>query len=124
MANPPCASQDGNPAVFIGTILETGDTVALCDMCLVAWSAALLNTMTGVDPTPFLMAVSDDVDGPEPAVTGEGPTPPVDVEGEPAKAPANGRRGRTSAASPAAGTAADPAAAEEPPATVEAPPAA
>jgi hypothetical protein len=61
MANPPCMSQDGNPAVFVGTMLATGDAVALCDECMVPWAAALLNAMTGVDPTPFLVAISDDV---------------------------------------------------------------
>jgi hypothetical protein len=53
-------SEDGRPAVFVGTMLQTGDAVALCDECLVAWSAALLYTMTGVDPEPFLRAISDD----------------------------------------------------------------
>jgi hypothetical protein len=53
-------SDDGNPAVFVGTMLETGNAVALCDECLVGWTAALLNLMTGVDPTPFLAAISED----------------------------------------------------------------
>lgn len=51
---------DGNPAVFVGTMLQTGDAVALCDDCLVPWAAALLNAMTGVDPMPFLAAVASD----------------------------------------------------------------
>lgn len=59
MAAPQCMSQDGNTAVFVGTMLQTGDAVALCDECLVPWSAALLQAMTGVDPTPFLQAVSE-----------------------------------------------------------------
>lgn len=60
MANPPCMSDDGQPAVFVGTMLETGDSVALCNDCLVGWAAAVLNVMTGVDPTPYLAAISDD----------------------------------------------------------------
>jgi len=53
-------SEDGQPAVFVGTFLNSGDSVALCDTCLVAWSAAMLQAMTGVDPEPFLKAISED----------------------------------------------------------------
>ncbi len=59
MAMPQCMSDDGNQAVFVGTMLQTGDAVALCDQCIVPWAAALLNVMTGVDPAPFLAAVSE-----------------------------------------------------------------
>jgi len=59
MAAPACMSDDGNPAVFVGTMLQTGDAVALCDECLVMWSAALLQQMTGVDPAPFIQAISE-----------------------------------------------------------------
>jgi hypothetical protein len=52
-------SDDGRPAVFVGTMLETGDAVALCDECLVPWTAAVLHALTGIDPTPFLEAVSE-----------------------------------------------------------------
>lgn len=84
MANPPCMSDDSNPAVFVGTFLGDGSSVALCDSCMVAWSAALLNAMTGIDPTPFIMAISDDVaevdlppEGVETADGGPGgPSPP------------------------------------------------
>lgn len=62
MAAPQCMSEDGSEAVFVGTMLQTGDSVALCDECLVAWAAALLNVMTGVDPQPFLRAVSTDAE--------------------------------------------------------------
>lgn len=58
MALPSCMSEDGRQAVFVGTMLQTGDAVALCDECLVMWAAALLSTMTGVDPEPFLRAIS------------------------------------------------------------------
>lgn len=104
MANPPCMSNDGESAVFVGTMLETGDSYALCGMCLVSWSAAMLAQMTGIDPTPFIMAVSDDV--------ADIDLPPADasapVGGEPAGGAdppsANGKSGRTPRKSPAAGT--------------------
>jgi hypothetical protein len=60
MANPPCMSGDGNPAVMVATMLNNGDGFALCDECLVGWAAGLLQVMTGVDPAPFIAAVSDD----------------------------------------------------------------
>lgn len=63
MAAPACMSDDGNPAVFVGTFLKTGDSIALCDDCMVPWTAAVLSTMTGVDPAPFIAAVSEDVPG-------------------------------------------------------------
>jgi hypothetical protein len=60
MAAPQCMSQDGRTAVFVGTMLETGDGFTLCDECLAAWCAALLSAMTGIDPTPFIAAISED----------------------------------------------------------------
>jgi hypothetical protein len=59
MAAPQCMSQDGNAAVFIGTFLQTGQPVAVCDECMVPWAAAVLQGMTGVDPAPFLQAISE-----------------------------------------------------------------
>lgn len=59
MANPPCESNDGNTATFVATMLQTGHGFALCDECLVPWAAALLQAMTGVDPAPFIEAVSE-----------------------------------------------------------------
>lgn len=61
MAHPPCMSGDGEPAVFIGTVLTTGDTIAVCENCWVSWAAAFLNAMTGIDPAPFILAISDDI---------------------------------------------------------------
>ena len=101
MAAPPCMSGDGRPAVFVGTLLQTGQAVALCDECLVPWAAALLQGMTGVDATPFIAAIADDVDAtpltaedeqtmraqppetpPDPpaAPPADGPTPPGSVD--------------------------------------------
>lgn len=55
-----CQSVDGNNADFLFTITGTGDTFALCSECGVGWMAAMLQTMTGVDPAPFIAAISDD----------------------------------------------------------------
>lgn len=59
MARPMCMSEDGNQAVFVGTMLETGDGFTLCDECLAMWAIAMTSTMTGVDPTPFIAALSE-----------------------------------------------------------------
>lgn len=124
MANPPCMSNDGRPAVFLGTFLEGGETVALCDECLVAWSAALLQSMTGVDPTPFLQAISEGaVETPE----GSDTPRPADVSAAPAASdppPSNAKPGRGRSGSPAAGTDADPDAPPEPAASTADTPAA
>lgn len=107
MANPPCMSGDGNAAAFIGTFLETGDTVALCDECLVAWSAAMLNAMTGIDPAPFIAAISDDVPVFEPSEDerGEGAAAAANVAAPPTPSPPPA--GRTRRTGAAAGTAVD-----------------
>lgn len=108
MALPACMSDDGRPAVFVGTMLQTGDSVALCDECLVMWAAAVLNTMTGVDPAPFLAAISEDVPTTaEGAPTDEPPPPaPADTDSE-AVAPdpepglsSNGSAGRGTESAP------------------------
>lgn len=57
---PPCMSQDGEQATVLFTIMSSGDTFALCDGCSVGWTAAYLQSMTGIDPSPFLAAISDD----------------------------------------------------------------
>lgn len=124
MAPPPCMSSDGRPAVFVGTFLETGDSVALCDECLVPWAAAILAAMTGLDATPFLQAISDDAP-PAPSESDTGGAPETSAAGassDPPPTPA--RRGRTLAASREAGTAEDPAAVAPPASTDDAPPAA
>lgn len=77
MANPACMSGDGKEAVFVGTMLQTGDAVALCDECLVAWSAAVLHAMTGVDPAPFIQAVSEPADVPGTAEGAPSDEPPA-----------------------------------------------
>lgn len=49
MAGPPCMSNDGNAAVFVGTFLENGDAVALCGDCLPGFAIAMTASLTGVD---------------------------------------------------------------------------
>lgn len=108
MAAPQCMSDDGNNAVFVGTMLETGDAVALCNECLVGWSAALLSVMTGIDPGPFIAAISEgDVEAPDGSgslAAGESSAAPA----APDPPPQTGKRGRTSTASPDHGTDAAP----------------
>lgn len=124
MANPPCMSDDGNAAVFVGTMLATGDAVALCDECLVGWAAALLNVMTGVDPTPFIQAISDTPPD-APAVEADVPFEPAAATDEGDEAPPMPvRRGRTPRGSPTAGADSDPNPDAAVPATADAPPAA
>ena len=116
MAAPQCMSGDGQPAVFVGTLLQSGEAVALCDECLVPWAAAMLHAMTGVDPTPFLLAVASDEEAitaqlePSTALEGGEDTNPPTVA---APAPADGL---TSALSADRGTVVDqPAATTSPP---------
>lgn len=49
MAGPPCMSNDGNAAVFVGTFLENGDSVALCGDCLPGFTMAITASMSGVE---------------------------------------------------------------------------
>ena len=105
-------SGDGRLAVFVGTILQTGHAFALCDECLVSWAIGLVNVMTGVDPTPFLAAISDD------APADSSPAGPVDpgVPDDPAEMDpppsTEGNGGRTRARSRGRGTATGPPAGE------------
>lgn len=107
MAAPPCMSDDGRPAVFVGTMLASGDAVALCDECLVPWTAAVLQAMTGVDPTPFLLAVSDSEVSAAEVAAAELATVAAGDDGQPDPPPPKRDRGRLSAISRAAGTDAD-----------------
>jgi hypothetical protein len=81
-----CQSEDGRQAVFVGTFLNTGDAVAVCDECLVSFCAAVLNSMTGVDPEPFLRALAKDDELPESGpVAPEGSGDPI-MAGSPSSA--------------------------------------
>jgi len=54
MAGIACQSDDGNNAVFVGTFLESGDSVTVCRDCLQAWSTALAQELTGAPIIDFL----------------------------------------------------------------------
>lgn len=70
MANPPCETEDGNPAIFMGTFLNNGQSVCLCENCLPQWAAAVVTEFTGVDVSPaFELAAQAQA---EPAGTAEG----------------------------------------------------
>ena len=59
-------NDDGNLAVFIGTNLETGDTVTVCPNCLVAFCAAIVEGMTGLAVTSLMAQLEADVASEEP----------------------------------------------------------
>lgn len=99
MAGPPCMSNDGNGAVFVGTFLENGDAVALCGECLPGFAIALTASMTGTDIealTGFLDAqdaeTPDDVavQAAELAAPPQSAEPPERGGEPPAVAPADG----------------------------------
>lgn len=104
MAMPACMSDDGRPAVFVGTMLQTGDSVALCDECMVPWAAAILNAMTGVDPTPFLQAVSEDVPTSAESAPTDEPPAPAPHDTDPDAATPDPDSGRSSNGSAGPGT--------------------
>jgi hypothetical protein len=68
---PECMADDGQKAVFVGTFLTNGESVALCDEHMVYFCASTLQDMTGVDPAPFIAAISE-----------EAPAPPIDLDTE------------------------------------------
>ena len=72
---PNCMAEDGQAAVFVGTFLTNGESVALCDEHMVYFCASTLQDMTGVDPAPFIAAISDE----EPGIPPE--MPPEDPDG-------------------------------------------
>lgn len=105
---PACMSEDGNPAVFVGTMLQTGDSVALCDNCLANWAVAVVSTMTGIDPAPFIAAISEDAPTTAEGAPTDEPPPPAPADPDPearAPDPANGPMSNGSAGP---GTAKDP----------------
>jgi hypothetical protein len=69
MANLHCMEGDGEPAAALVTILADGTVYTLCSTHLVAFCAGLLSSMTGIDPAPFIEAISDD----QPATEAETP---------------------------------------------------
>ena len=120
---PECMAEDGQAAVFVGTFLQNGQSVAVCDEHLVYFAADTLHTMTGVDPAPFIAAISDEqpeeVDPMEPETHPEpeepleeptaDPTPPTPISGRSRggssdPATANGRKPAATTADAAAAT--------------------
>lgn len=59
MAAPQCMSNDGNRATFVGTFLETGDGVTLCEQCLPDFMGAVMAQMLGIDPEEFSAAIEN-----------------------------------------------------------------
>lgn len=49
MAGPACMSNDDNGAVFVGTFLQDGSSVALCNDCLPQFMVAVLAQMEGIE---------------------------------------------------------------------------
>ena len=49
MAGPACMSDDGNAAVFVGTFLQDGSSVALCNDCLPQFMVAVLAQTEGIE---------------------------------------------------------------------------
>ena len=75
MAQIPCQFDDGNAAVFIGTNLDTGETVTLCPPDLVSWCATIVEGMTGVPVSALIDAAQSGElvpDGGEVAAEGDG----------------------------------------------------
>lgn len=90
MAAPLCMSNDGKPAVFIGTFLEKGDSVTLCEDCLPDFTSAITASMNGIPPEVFagvvdqLRQAAEDGEGPAPAEMAAPPDMPADRNGKPA----------------------------------------
>jgi hypothetical protein len=91
MAGLQCMSQDGKGAVFTGTFLQNGDSVALCEDCLPEFLVAVASQMLGVDLAGLQAAIADlQTDGPaDPALAGaEAAYPPHNTaEGAPTNEP-------------------------------------
>lgn len=70
MALPQCMSNDGQQAVFVGTFLQNGDAVALCEDCLPAFTATITADMFGVDGQQLLTWLQENA-GDEPPANAE-----------------------------------------------------
>ncbi len=75
---PECMADDGNKAVFVGTFLTNGESVALCDEHMVYFCASTLQEMTGIDPVPFVAAISEPKSEGE-DMTSDWKTAPADI---------------------------------------------
>ena len=98
MARPACNSDDGNPAIFVGTFLSDGSAVALCEDCLPQFCVAVAAQTQGIDVEKLAAAVvalaGEEID-PAPRDPAEVAYPPHDVthgapsDEPPAPAPAD-----------------------------------
>ena len=105
---PDCMADDGEKAVFVGTFLTNGESVALCDEHMVYFCASTLQDMTGVDPAPFIAAISDEEPGIPPEMPPEDPdglagVPAVITPDPTPRTPPRGRLRAVSSAAPTAG---------------------
>lgn len=100
---PECMAQDGLPAVFVGTFLQNGTSVAVCDEHMVYFCADTLAQMTGLDPSPFIAAISEEGPVEAPEAPAEAPEAPPEPPEEPAvdPTPPTPLRGRMRAVSSA-----------------------
>lgn len=53
MANVPCMTDGHAQAVFIGTFLESGDSIQLCNECLANFAGAITAQVNGIDLDVF-----------------------------------------------------------------------
>ena len=83
-------NEDGNAAVFVGTLLDSGDSVTLCPPCLVGWAVGIVEGGTGLPVSDIIAeaqrqldSVPGAADDVEPAeADGEGTDAPKDVEAD------------------------------------------
>jgi hypothetical protein len=71
MANVSCQSEDGNNAIFIGTLLANGESVALCQDCFVEFLAATLEGLTGAPIGAFMGEYLTQLEAAQPTGGGE-----------------------------------------------------
>lgn len=99
-----CDTGDEQPAVFMGTLLESGDTSKVCANCIVPYFVTMLGELTGADPDAILSVVSGDFGGEVDTLSPPGPEDLIDTDAEPVPTPPTRRSGRTPAVSSGAPT--------------------
>ena len=67
--NPACQNDDGNPAMFIGTNLDTGSTVTLCPSCLLQFCGVIVEGMTGMPVNELIAEMATSSDEPAETIT-------------------------------------------------------
>jgi hypothetical protein len=82
MAAPACNSDDGNPAIFVGTFLQDGSAVALCEDCLPQFCVAVAAQTQGIEVEALaaaVVALAAESDDTEPEAPQEVAYPPHDT---------------------------------------------